>query len=69
MLGATDFGGGVFIVKDGWVCCPKCKKKLFPLNAEAVIIDLEFRCRYCRQTLKINTRSHAPAEEKLYASN
>lgn len=43
------------MIKNGWVICPKCGKKLFPVNKEAVIKNLNFVCKRCKEEFKVNT--------------
>lgn len=32
-------------IKKGWIVCPVCGKKQFPLSGEETIINLRYRCR------------------------
>ncbi len=33
------------IIKSGWVYCPVCRKKQFPIEKETRIIDLRYQCK------------------------
>lgn len=45
------------LIKNGWVVCPKCGKKLFPIHKNTVIINLTYKCRNCGWYFKIQTGS------------
>lgn len=45
------------MIKNGWVYCPKCGKKLFPINKDAVVVNMEYRCKKCKAVFKVNTES------------
>ena len=47
------------MIKEGWVVCPYCGKKQFPLNEKAKIEDLEYRCKQCKKYFEVNTQSRA----------
>ena len=42
------------MIKNGWYCCPLCRKKLFPVGAETVIRKLPYKCKACRSEIEIN---------------
>lgn len=35
------------MIKNGWVICPKCHKKLFPLKKNTMIKVIVCRCKSC----------------------
>lgn len=42
------------MVKNGWVCCPKCGWKLFPVDKETRISKLRFKCKHCKHIFEVN---------------
>ena len=39
-----------------WVHCPYCNNKLFPINEDTKIINMDYKCRssHCKRIFKIN---------------
>ena len=48
------------MIKNGWVICPKCGKKLFPINKDAIVKNLEYQCKVCKEIFKVNIESQEP---------
>lgn len=42
------------MIKDGWIVCPRCKKKLFPVDTNTVMRNLRWRCKRCKEEFTIN---------------
>ena len=42
------------MVKNGWVYCPRCKRKLFPVQPETVIKNLTYICKHCKHQFQVN---------------
>lgn len=44
-------------IQDGWTHCPYCGKKIFPINNETTIRNLEWICKNskCKKTVIIET--------------
>ncbi len=40
----------------GWVCCPKCNKRAFPIDNKSVIKNLSYQCRFshCKTKFLVN---------------
>lgn len=45
------------MVKNGWVYCPYCGKKLFPIGKNTVIKNWIYLCRKCGKRFPINIES------------
>lgn len=45
------------MIVNGWVICPKCGKRLFPIKQNTVIKNLTYKCRNCGWYFKIQTSS------------
>nr|DAR87224.1 MAG TPA: zinc-ribbon domain protein [Caudoviricetes sp.] len=43
------------MIKNGWVICPKCGRKLFPVRPDTVIKHLMYQCRHCKEKFEVNT--------------
>ncbi|WP_368234556.1 cysteine-rich KTR domain-containing protein [Anaerotruncus rubiinfantis] len=43
------------MIVNGWVICPFCGKKLFPIQPETVIKNLPFKCKACKHKFNIST--------------
>lgn len=39
-----------------WYKCPECGKKLFPLNKDTKIYNLDFKCKGCKKIININVK-------------
>ncbi len=42
------------MIRDGWYCCPDCRKKLFPVGAETVVRKLRLKCKACTHIIEVN---------------
>lgn len=42
------------MIKNGWYCCPLCRKKLFPVGTETIIHKLPYKCKACRGQIEVN---------------
>ncbi len=42
------------MIHNGWYCCPKCGQKLFKVNPNAVVLGIEYKCKKCKEILKIH---------------
>lgn len=47
------------MMKNGWHCCPKCGRKLFPVGAQTVIRHLEYQCKHCKEKHSVNIEPRA----------
>lgn len=47
------------MIKNGWYCCPKCGRKLFPMNSRTVIHNLEYQCKHCKEKFNIDIEPRA----------
>lgn len=50
------------MMKNGWYCCPKCGRKLFPVGKTTYIRDLAYKCKHCKEnfTVQIEPRAFEP---------
>lgn len=46
------------IIENGWIICPNCKKKQFPLTKNAEIHGQEWKCKGCKNLFTVNTPYH-----------
>lgn len=46
-------------VKNGWLRCPACKRKLFPVRPDTKIRCLLWVCRQCHEQFEINLEPRA----------
>lgn len=48
------------MIKNGWYCCPHCKKKLFPIESDTIVQNLNYKCKACKHDLKVNIQRQEP---------
>lgn len=41
-------------MKDGWLRCPNCRRKLFPVGHDTVIQRLSWQCKRCHTKFEID---------------
>lgn len=46
-------------VKDGWMRCPMCGRKLFPVRKDTVILRLLWMCKKCHEEFYIDLEPRA----------
>ncbi|HJA35682.1 MAG TPA: hypothetical protein H9666_04225 [Firmicutes bacterium] len=51
-------------VKNGWLCCPYCGKRLFPVRPDTVVRKLPYKCRACRNEFEVNIQSQEPLSQE-----
>lgn len=51
--------------KDNWVRCPKCRTKLFILNAGGISKGIIIKCKRCKNILEVNIDKEANKEIKI----
>lgn len=47
------------MIKNGWYCCPKCGRKLFPVGTSTLIRNLFYQCKHCKEKFHINIEPRA----------
>lgn len=50
------------MIKDGWIVCPHCHKKQFPVHASTSIAYLPWICKACKNPFLININLGKPVE-------
>lgn len=46
-------------VLDGWLKCPHCGKKIFPISDNTDVRHLEMMCKSCKRKMQISIRPAA----------
>lgn len=48
------------MIKDNFICCPKCGKKILKIKSNSIIKNVELYCRHCKNKFDINIESKRP---------
>ena len=51
--------GTIFVIKDGWIVCPRCRSKMHGIRVtpDTQARCLEIRCEKCKADYKLNIDS------------
>lgn len=50
----TENGISRAYIQDGWLRCPCCRRKLFPVGSDTVIHRLSWLCKRCHSQIEID---------------
>ncbi len=47
------------MIRDSWYCCPKCRRKLFPVGESTLVKNLFYQCKHCKEKFNVNIEPRA----------